>query len=141
MAQFTVSGHHYKSRKMDAFKQLHVARRIGPLFGGLGDAYKKYLESGNNPMVIVEPVAVALAAIPDADVDYVINSCLDVCERGQGDPVKVWANVRGSTGLMFEDIELAEMIQICWYVVQENLSRFIGALPAELKGKLAPGQT
>ena len=43
MAEFEVAGNKYKSRKMDAFKQLHVARRIGPLFGGLGDSYKKYL--------------------------------------------------------------------------------------------------
>lgn len=143
MADFTVGKHDYKSRKMDAFKQLHIARRIAPLFGSLGDAYKKFSASDKkDPLVILEPVSQAISSLRDADVDYIINNCLAVCQRNSSPNAgtAVWSNVMSSGGLQFEDIEMAEMIQIVWYVVQENLGRFMAALPAELKDKLAPAE-
>lgn len=138
MAEFEVSDIRYKTRNMDAFTQLHVARRLGPIFGGLGDSYKKFIASGNDPLVVIEPIANAVAALRDEDVNYIVNACLDICQREQkGAGASVWANVRGSNGLMFEDIDMAQMIQICWFVLQDALGRFIPALPAGLADKVA----
>lgn len=139
MADFTVGNHTYKSRKLDAFTQLHIARRISPLLGSLGDAYKKFLASGKDPLVVLEPVSQAVSQLKDADVNYVMNHCLSVCQRRQADAV--WANVASiNGGLQFEDIELPEMLLICWHVLEENLGRFMAALPSELKDKLTATQ-
>jgi len=124
---------------MDACTQLHVARRISPLLGSLGDAYKKFLASGKDPLVVLEPVSLAVAELKDSDVNYVVNACLAVCQRKQGEAV--WANMTSNGGLQFEDTELPELLLICWNVLQENLGRFMAALPAELQDKLAQGQT
>lgn len=117
----------------------NVARRISPLLGSLGDAYKKFLASGKDPLVVLEPVTLAVSELKDGDVNYIINHCLGVCQRQQA--ANVWANVSTPQGgLQFEDIELAEMLLICWHVIEENLGRFMAALPSELKEKLTPGQ-
>src|SRR5690348_8339204 len=128
MADFEVAGKKYKSKKLDAFVQLHIARRLGGIYGSLGTAYKLFLQSRTtdnpkgDPLVVLDPVGKSLKNMSDEDAEYVINSCLSVCQRFQpsavGSTNGMWANVRSTGGSQFDDIGLPEMIQICWYVLQ-----------------------
>lgn len=138
MNEFQVAGQTYKARKMDAKKQFHVARRLTPFMTGLisklppdiiGKAIKgdKIDISLIDPLAMLEPIIANLGAMSDEDADYVLDNCLEHCDRkmpndtGWG-PVKVpGANVQ------YADIDMVAMLQIAWNVIQGNLGRFFPA--------------
>jgi|SRR5690348_9329885 len=140
--QFEINGHQYQSAKLDAFKQFHVARRLAPLLSGVSAALKSTgvapapAEGEATPSQdaapradfadFLEPMADALAHMPDADCDYILFTCLSVVQRQQGNG---WAKVvaPGSRSMMFEDIDMGEMIGITLKVVQENIGGFFAA--------------
>lgn len=140
--QFELNGHQYQSGKLDAFKQFHVARRLAPLLSGVSAALKDGIAppaqaEGTTPDAAVpgpkvefadflEPMADALAHMPDADCDYVLFTCLSVVQRQQGSG---WAKLvaQGSRSMMFEDIDMGEMIGITLKVIQENIGSFFAA--------------
>lgn len=141
--QFEINGHQYQSAKLDAFKQFHVARRLAPLLSGVGAALRgtgtaPVSAEGESAAVsaeaapqadfsgFLEPMADALAHMPDADCDYILFTCLAVVQRQQGNG---WAKVvaPGSRSLMFEDIDMGEMIGITLKVIQENIGGFFSA--------------
>lgn len=137
--QFELKGHQYQSGKLDAFKQFHVARRLAPLLSGVGAALKgngEQPKQGDGEAAaaaqkadfsdFLEPMADALAHMPDADCDYILFTCLAVVQRQQGNG---WAKVlaQGSRSLMFDDIDMGEMIGITMKVIQENIGGFFSA--------------
>jgi hypothetical protein len=71
----------------------------------------------------IGPLTDALSGMSDEDVDYVLDVCLGVCQRlqpnGQGAPV-----IARGGGLMFEDIDMGQMMQLAVKVIQENLGGF-----------------
>ena len=134
MADFTIAGQNYKSRKMNAFAQFHVARRLGPIFSSLADAFKraKRDDAGNilNQLDVFEPVATALAALKDNDAEYVLNSCLATCQRQNSN---LWSEVLSPQGvMMFQDIDLQVMMQIAWNVLQDNFGNFFNGQPGPI---------
>lgn len=121
-----VGGFQYRIGRIDARKQFHVARRLAPLLAGLGDASSL---KGDGFAKFLGPIAEALSHMSDDDVDYVLDACLSVCHRlqgnGQGAPVIT------RSGLMFQDIDMGQMIQLSVKVIQSNLGGFFpGAAPA-----------
>ena len=74
------------------------------------------------------PILEALAKLTDADCNYVFDLCLSAVQRlaggngAGGTWTDIW-NVRAGR-LMFEDIELGEMMQITMEVLRENLLSF-----------------
>lgn len=132
----------YRTGKLNAFKQLHVARRVAPVLMSLGKSLELLLGSVESKkdetqaappsedvsikdakaMVAILPLAEALAAMREEDVDYVINSCLAVCEIQQGNG---WQRVQAGNGrLMFDFIELPAMMELTMAVIRENLVPF-----------------
>lgn len=113
-----VGGHKYRIGRMDARKQFHVARRLSPLLagmGGLGDKSAGFAAA-------LAPLTEALSSMSDEDVDYVLDACLGVCHRLQQDGRP--APVMTRSGLMFDDIDMAQMIQLAVKVIKENLGGF-----------------
>jgi hypothetical protein len=102
-----IKGNTYVIGKMDAFQQLHVARRLAPI----------QAENG------VE----AFARMEDKDVEYIYRTCLSVCQRrqttGSGQTV-VFAKVMANGVLMFSDIDYEHMQDIVTAVIEENLGGF-----------------
>lgn len=131
MGEFTVAGQNYKSAKMDAMKQFHVSRRLAPVLAGIAPLLKDL--KGADPLAALAPAAEAIGGISDADAEYILNACLDLCQRQQPGNIG-WARVRSSGGLMFEDIGMAEMLQIAWAVLSENLGGFFSGLPGPTSG-------
>lgn len=114
-----IGGQKYRIGRIDARKQFHVARRLAPLLAGMtGIPYKASGFAG-----FIGPLTDALSGMSDEDVDYVIDVCLGVCQRlqpnGQGAPV-----IARGGGLMFEDIDMGQMVQLAVKVIQQNLSGF-----------------
>ncbi|WCM21358.1 hypothetical protein NDK50_07895 [Paraburkholderia bryophila] len=116
-----VGGHQYRIGRIDARKQFHVARRLAPLLAGLGAS--SFKDGGDGFAKFLGPLTDALSRMTDEDVDYVLDVCLSVCQRvqanGQGAPV-----VARGGGLMFDDIDMGQMVQLTVKVIQENMQGF-----------------
>jgi len=125
-----VGGSKYLVGKLDAFKQLHVARRLAPVLTGMKEAIQA-MEGGQGVMAAVEPFSRCIAAISDADAEYIIHKCLGVVQREQPGGTG-WANVMSSGGIMFKDIELPQMLELVWHVLEKNLLSFFPELPSAL---------
>jgi hypothetical protein len=141
--EFEISGQRYRAEKLDAFKQLHVSRKIAPIVPKLLPMFLKFAESGDAMKADLtgmaqafEPLAQALADMPDADCEYVFNACLGVVARNQqGNWASVWN--QNAKSLMFDDIDLGQMTQIAVKVIWDSLGPFISGLLANK----AAGQT
>jgi hypothetical protein len=114
-----IGGQKYRIGRIDARKQFHVARRLAPLLAGMSG-----LTKGGGFDALVGPLTAAISGMSDEDVDYVLDACLGVCQRiqpnGQGAPV-----IARSGGMMFEDIDMGQMVQLAVKVIQENLGGFL----------------
>ena len=121
-----INGINYTIGKLDAFTQLHVARRLAPVLAGMFTAFRHAPEIANAAddsilAMATGPLAETLAKMSNEDVDYVVNACLSVCQRQQA---KGWAKVMVNGSLMFSDIELDALLGLTVAVIQENLGRF-----------------
>ncbi|MGG6461397.1 phage tail assembly chaperone [Solilutibacter silvestris] len=113
---FNIGSNTYRSGKMDAMKQLHVARRLAPFIGQLVGVSDKNL---------ITRLTEAASKLSDEDCDYVIKSCMAVTKRQQGD---AWSPVMNGAGFQFDDIDLQAMLQIASHVLQDNLSGFFSGI-------------
>lgn len=115
-----VGGQKYRIGRIDARKQFHVARRLAPLLAGIVPD-----KSAVGFAAFLGPLSHTLSGMSDEDVDYVLDICLGVCQRIQANGHPAPVMVRG--GLMFEDIDMGQMIQLAVKVIQESLSGFFPA--------------
>lgn len=123
----TIAGVQYQVGKLDARRQLHVARRVMPIMGSLVALMQT--QGQVTVQAALPAMAEQLAAMPDADVDYVVTTCLSVCQRKNELHGGGWGAVQASNGrLMFDDIGLGEMLQLVAAVIQENIGGFFGGL-------------
>lgn len=122
--EFTINGSDYRSGKLDAKKQFHLARRLGPVLAKL---------PGVPESEIFAAVAEEIADMSDEQCDYILDTCMAVVKRQQGD---AWAPVfNARAGVMqFDDIDMSAMLTIARYVIEENLASFFG-------GKLGLGRS
>ncbi|NML34949.1 phage tail assembly chaperone [Paraburkholderia antibiotica] len=141
--EFEIADHRYRAEKLDAFKQLHVSRKIAPIvpkllpmfikFAGNADSLKDDLAGMAEAF---EPLAQALAEMPDADCEYVFNACLGVVMRNQqGNWASIWS--QSAKSLMFDDIDLGQMTQITVKVIWDSLGAFIRGILASPPGSQA----
>jgi hypothetical protein len=126
----TINDKQYRSGKLDAMKQFHIARRVAPALTGLVSAFSGAGASQEDFARALGPLADAVAQMPDADAEYVLGTCLAVVSR-QTDPT-TWAPIWREGRLVFDDIDLGTMIQLAAKVIQDNLGNIFGALPAKL---------
>lgn len=131
MTEFTVGEHAYRTdRKLDVFKQASIVRRIAPLFAGLAGSMGATAPSDVGAALLdnMTPIAEALAQMKDEDSDYLIKTCLSVVVRQMAGGTG-WSRMLSTTGdLMFEDVDLIEVMQIVWRVLEESLAGFFQGL-------------
>jgi uncharacterized protein YejL (UPF0352 family) len=127
----------YQIGRMPVKDQFHVARKIAPVVAGLGRGYAmaavSAVDSSNvnadeNLFEALTPVADILSKMQDAEVDYVLNKCLSVVAKwnGQG-----WTRVMSNGNMMFDDMDLPTMVQLVMEVVQSNLGPSLQGLLAQ----------
>jgi len=140
MTEIEHGGNAYRIGKLNAFQQLHVSRKVGPLIPRLVPAFMAMANGGeaiDKLAQLFEPFAEAFAELSDESVEYVAGTCLSVVQRQQG---SVWAPVwnKQAASLMFDDIDLASMLPLVIKVITENLGPFISGL---LSGQMQPMTT
>lgn len=113
-----VGGQKYRIGRIDARKQFHVARRLAPLLAGMTGVPDRSAGFA----AFLGPLTDALSGMTDSDVDYVLDACLGVCQRIQpnGHPAAVMTR----SGMMFDDIDMGQMIQLAVQVIQQNIGGF-----------------
>lgn len=134
MSEFEINGQQYRAAKLDAFKQFHVSRRLAPVLSGLVFS----ADGGVGDFTaLLQPIAEAVARMPDADCDFILDACLSVVKRQQGGN---WSTIYAGANqaLMFDDIDMAVMLQIAAKVIQENIGGFFQGHIAGLSNKATP---
>ncbi len=134
-----VGGRRFLISKVDAFKQFHIARRLGPILTDLLPRMQKIAAAAklakaddkNGFSELVEigvPVINGLSKLSDEDADYVLHGLLSAVQMEQGPAfVKVYAN----GVLMIQDLPLNQMLQLAAQAFAHNLGDFFGALPRQ----------
>lgn len=131
--EIEIGGNVYSIGKMNAMEQFHVSRRVAPILPSLAPLLTRLkhqdqtqVSSLDLMMATLQPLADGIAAMSDADSEYVINTCMAVVQRQQaGGWRRAW-NDHGAP--MFEDIDMAVMLQLAGRVIASNLAPFIAGL-------------
>lgn len=129
--EFEVAGTQYRADRLDAFKQLHISRKIAPMVPKLIPVFVSLQANEKADMATLVtaagPFADALAAMAEADVDFVVKTCLASVRRNQAG---AWSPLMSNGALMFSDMGLDAMLPIVARVLRENLGNFIQGLLA-----------
>ena|SRR5215831_797464 len=132
MRQVTIDGHEFVIGKLDPRRAFHVVRRLAPLVGSLRDFVPYVIgdetfDQNNLEQVtsLAEPVAKALADIPEADADYIINTCLSVVQVRLDSGVV--SPIMAGPHMMYDWITMPMMVRLVIQVVMENLTGFLPA--------------
>ncbi len=139
---FELGGRKFKLYKIDAFKQFHIVRRIGPILADLLPAMKDAAKLQNGVKAIegmtedqkldaiakfAGPVMTGLSKLSDSDAELVLFGLLSSVEIQQSSGN--WARVATASMLMMQDLELPALLQIAGHAFMFNLSGFFAALP------------
>ena len=134
MNQTEVKGHEYRIGTLDAFKKLHLSRKVAPLIPALIPIFAKYMAEGNGMKSdlgslpeIIKPITDGISNMSFEDSEYILGTCLQAVHRRAGD---TWAQIWNSNGnvCMFSDIDLDDMLVLTHKVLMANLGPFISGL-------------
>ena len=138
MTEFEIGGNYYRASKLNAFQQLHVSRKLTGVLPKILPAMLAATEAVGGDLTSLltafEPAAEALAAMPEADVDFVFHTCLAVVQRQQGTAWSAIWNAQAKL-LQFDDIDLPAMAEIVFKVLQDSLGPTIAGLTARAAAK------
>lgn len=138
--EFEIGGRHFKLRKITAFKQFHIVRRIGPILSELLPAMKAGIKTENlsedekldNVAKFAAPIMEGLSKLSNADSELVFFGLLASAEMQQEHGN--WANVSTESMLMIQDLELSVLLQIAGRAFMYNLAGFFSVLPQKSRG-------
>ena len=125
-AEFQVSGHKYRSERMSAFDQHTVASKLGGILLMMmpNANAKRAKKEEKQPMDAVHFSRAFLVLSADMrkdDMDLIFYLCLKgvsrAVENDQG-----WAPVLidGSGAFAFQDINMPELLEIVWHILQQH---------------------
>ena len=131
---FTAGGRDFKLNKMDAMKQFHVVRRLGPILGDIipvaqkikgtiTDSAQSEEERFESIAVIAQPILNGLSKLSDEDANKVILGLLSTVEVRQM-PAGNWGRVAREDMIMMQDIEFPVLLQVAGRAFAYNLSGF-----------------
>lgn len=136
---FSIGSKSFKLNKIDAFKQFHIVRRLGPILGDLitsmqGMSKLKTLDTASETekldqiAKLVSPIMNGLSKLSDEDANKVLLGLCSAVEVQQM-PVGNWARVGSDAGLMMQDLELPVLLQIAGRAFAYNLAGFFAIAP------------
>jgi hypothetical protein len=115
-SQFTVGTYNYRADRLDAFKQLAVARRLGPFVTAFFDTIA--IATGPTPFSAYEPILKAIGQMSDDDANFILNTCLSVVSRQSG---AGWQKVLAAPGtLQFADLSPSDMLVLTGKVLEAH---------------------
>lgn len=161
MTPITIKGADYQAGKLAPFPAFHITRRLLPVLSKMGVSPSELAamatpqEKTNLPgaaapgpdapselaaaaaqketdlLSVVAPALEFIAQMPNDDVDYVLQECMRVCTRKQGD---LWAPIMAPRGgFMFPDIDMMVMVRLAMGVLKENMTEFFVSPPDAVK--------
>lgn len=110
-ARFTIS------RKLTAFEQLAIVRRLTPALPLVDVLLKKSNEAQDKKVL----VAMLLGRISDEDNEHIVNKCLGAVSVRDG--AALFPLMKGAA-LMYHDIEMTDILDIVAEVIEENMGNF-----------------
>ncbi len=135
---FEIRGRKFSMVKLDALKQFHIVRRVGPLIAdllkALGGIKKEQLEGLTEKekleefAQIAEPVMEGLSKLSDKDAEFVLFRLLSAVQVHQAEH-NVWAKIASDQGIMMQDLDLPTLLQVAGKSLVFNLSGFFSMLP------------
>lgn len=137
---FEVAGRKFKLNKIDAFKQFHIVRRLGPVLGDIiaaaqdmGKLPKKLEDLSESEKLdqiakLIHPVMNGISKLTDEDANKVLLGLCSAVEVQQM-PLGNWARVATDAGLMIQDLELPALMQIAGRAFAYNMSGFFATAP------------
>lgn len=134
--KFSIGGKEFSLSKLDAFKQFHIVRRVGPILTQLLphlNALSKLKEDPSDPdklaqlAALATPILDGLSKLSDADADYVLHNLLASVQVKQAHGN--WATIYANGGMMINDLELPVLMQCAGRAFAYNLAGFFAALP------------
>lgn len=138
MNEFEIGDRKFKIGKLDAFRQFHIVRRVGPLLADFMPALAGMSKAKMDQMSesekleefakAIQPVMAGLSKLSDQDADYVLYRLLSCVEVHQP-TFNSWAKISSDTGLMMQDLELPVLLQAAGRSLMFNLSGFFALLP------------
>ena len=140
MTEFEVNGVLYRASTMDARRQFHVARRLSSVLSPSADALVKVAPDADSKTSIVAAINGffdALGTLPDDQLDYVIDACLDTVSRKDGG---AWSPIRRGGAMMY-DLDLYTQGAIVYHVVKGALDGFFASLPETVRDTLKGAST
>ena len=135
MLEFEINGVQYRASTMDARRQFHVARRLSSVLSPSADAIGKLTPDADSKagfIAAIDGFFEALSTLPDDQLDYVIDACLDTVSRKDGG---AWSPIRRGGALMY-DLDLYTQGAIVYHVVKGALDGFFASLPAPVRDTL-----
>lgn len=135
---FSFGGRNFKLNKIDAFKQFHIVRRIGPILSDLLPALKDAKKLQNLSTIseeekfdemakIASPIMTGLSKLSDADSELVLFGLLQSVEIQQ--TAGNWAKISNGSMLLIQDLELPMLLQLAGRAFMYNLTSFFSGLP------------
>lgn len=140
MTEVAIDNNVYRIGKLNAIQQLHVSRKIAPVLPQIlpamaaSQALMASLSEGNPDIAglssMLTPVAEALAAMPDADAEYVFNVCLSTVQLQQGNAyVSIWNP--DTQRSQFDFIDFFLMLRLVIKVIWGSMGNFTNGLLAK----------
>lgn len=120
---------------MDARRQFHVARRLSAVLAPSADAIGKSKDDKSvkgGIIAALDGFFEALSTLPDDQLDYVIDACLDTVSRKDGTQ---WSPIRRGGAMMY-DLDLYTQGAIVYHVVRGALDGFFASLPPTVRDTL-----
>lgn len=139
---FEVGGNSYRAKKLNAFKQLFVARRLlGSLKGALtkdliAEITKRISEKSTSldvedAMEYFKAFVNAVGGLSDTDLEFIINTCCESCLRARQDDngkITGYFPLIVNDRHMFDDVTPVSYLTITYRVISEDLGSFFGEL-------------
>ncbi len=139
--EFQIGDKKFKCGKLDAFRQFHIVRRIGPLLSDLFPALGRISKTQKELAGLSEeekfdeiaeaigPILEGFSKLSDADSEYVLYRLLSVVEVQQPEYNGAWAKVSTDTQLIMQTLELPVLLQAAGRSLMFNMSGFFALLP------------
>lgn len=134
MREVEIDGHQFVVGRLEPRRAFHVVRRLAPLVGSFRDFIpfatgERQFDPNDLDTIteLAEPIAKALAEIPEADANYIIDTCLSVVRVRMPEMSGVETPIMAGGHLMYEWITMPMMVRLVIQSVIENLQGFIPA--------------
>lgn len=139
---FQAGGKSFKLNKIDAFKQFHIVRRMGPILGDIIPVAQKLHKMKRENMseeetmesiaALSAPIMTGISKLSDEDSNKVLLGLCSSVEMQQASGN--WARVATDAGLMFQDLDLPTLLQIAGRAFMYNVSGFFASMPQTSHG-------